>query len=296
MTAPRQVLPKQFYLLTRRTTQRQFLMTPDEETNNAFVYCLAEAADRFQIEVILPQEMTNHHHTVLFDRYGRVIEFTAHFHKMFAKCMNALLGRSENFWSSVAPSIVRLVDVEQVMKELCYTATNPVLSHLVERVHHWPGPKTVRALLRQEPLVATRPHFFFREAGQMPETATLKLTIPPELGGVEEVLARLREMIALTETEKRIERAKEGRGLLGRRRVLRQPRTSSPSSLEPKRSFRPRFAAASRLIRRYLADQHRAFVEAYRAARVAWLANKPALFPPGTYWLARHAGVAVATA
>jgi len=37
---PRPVLPRQFYLITRRCTQRQLLLRPDRETNNAFTYCL----------------------------------------------------------------------------------------------------------------------------------------------------------------------------------------------------------------------------------------------------------------
>jgi len=54
MSLPRQVLPGQFYLVTRRYMQRQFMLRPDTETNNAFTYCLIEAAQRCQIEVILP--------------------------------------------------------------------------------------------------------------------------------------------------------------------------------------------------------------------------------------------------
>ena len=61
MTLPRQVLPGQFYLITRRCTQRQFLLRPDPETNNAFTYCLAEAAERYEISVLLPCAMSNHH-------------------------------------------------------------------------------------------------------------------------------------------------------------------------------------------------------------------------------------------
>jgi hypothetical protein len=60
MSRPRQVLPGQFYLLTRRCTQRQFLLRPDEITNNAFVYCLGEAAQRFEIDILLPTAMSNH--------------------------------------------------------------------------------------------------------------------------------------------------------------------------------------------------------------------------------------------
>ncbi len=43
---PRQVLPRQFYLITRRCAQRQFLLHPDAATNNAFLYCLIVAALR----------------------------------------------------------------------------------------------------------------------------------------------------------------------------------------------------------------------------------------------------------
>ena len=58
---PRQVLPRQFYLITRRCAQRQFLLHPDATTNNAFLYCLIAAALRCEIDVLLPCAMSNHH-------------------------------------------------------------------------------------------------------------------------------------------------------------------------------------------------------------------------------------------
>lgn len=97
-------------MVTRRCTQRQYLLRPDDVTNQTFWYCLAEAAQRFRIEIILPCAMSNHHHTDLYDRHGTINEFTEHFHKMLAKAMNAHRGRWENLWASEAPSIVRLGD------------------------------------------------------------------------------------------------------------------------------------------------------------------------------------------
>jgi putative transposase len=44
------VFPGQFLFITRRCTQRQFLLRPDAETNNAFTYALAEAPQRHDIE------------------------------------------------------------------------------------------------------------------------------------------------------------------------------------------------------------------------------------------------------
>jgi hypothetical protein len=83
--SPRQVLPGQFYMVTRRCTQRQFLLRADAATNNAFTYCLIEAAQRCQIDVLLPCALSNHYHAVVFDRLGRYPEFLEHFHKMFVR-------------------------------------------------------------------------------------------------------------------------------------------------------------------------------------------------------------------
>jgi hypothetical protein len=55
---PRQVLPRQFYLITRRCAQRQFLLRPDTVTNNAFLYCLIAAALRCEIDALLPCAMS----------------------------------------------------------------------------------------------------------------------------------------------------------------------------------------------------------------------------------------------
>ena len=75
MSRPREILPNSFYLLNRRCTQRLFLLRPDDDRNNAFIYCLGYAARRCEIDIILPVAESNHHHTTLFDRYGRVSEF-----------------------------------------------------------------------------------------------------------------------------------------------------------------------------------------------------------------------------
>src|SRR5215813_11709241 len=64
---PRQVLPRQFYLITRRCTQRQLLLRPDAATNNAFLYCLIDAALRSEVDLLLPCAMSNHYHAVIYD-------------------------------------------------------------------------------------------------------------------------------------------------------------------------------------------------------------------------------------
>ena len=291
---PRQVLPRQFYLVTRRCTQRQFLLRPDAATNNAFTYALIEAAQRTQIDLLLPCAMSNHYHAVIFDRHGRYPEFVEHFHKMFARSQNTLRGRWENFWSSEQVCVVRLVNRDDVMDKLVYTATNPVKDGLVDKVHHWPGVNGLGALLAGRPLRADRPYHFYRKDGAMPEAVELRLTIPAELGPEAEVLAELRERVAATEAEMAALRLRTGSRVHGRRAVLKQRWWARPESFEPRRNLRPLVAARSKWARIEALQRNQDFVADYTATREAWRAGAKVTFPVGTYWLRRHACVSIA--
>jgi putative transposase len=290
---PRQVLPGQFYLITRRCTQRQFLLRPDPATNNAFLYCLMHAAQRCQIDVLLPCAMSNHYHVVIYDRAGRYPELIEHFHKLLARSQNALRGRWENFWSSEQTCVVRLVDREAVLDKLAYTAANPVLDHLVERAHHWPGVNGLSALLQGRRLRATRPWHFFRPNGPMPDELEMTLTLPAELGPVEALRTEIRDRVARIETERAAERRRTGGRVLGRRAVRAQSWRDQPSSRELRRNLRPQFASRSRWTRMEALLRNRAFVRDYADARACWKAGVSAVFPPGTYWLQRFASVAI---
>ena len=292
---PRAVIPGSFYKLTRRCTQRQFLLRPDKETNNAFVYCLAEAAQRYGIDILLPSAMSNHHHTVVFDRHGNVNQFVEHFHAMLARSQNCLRGRWENFWAGAEPTCkVKLIQRRDVLNKLVYAATNPVKDFLVDTVAHWPGVNGLYPLLNGKPMEAYRPRHFFREDGPMPTAVTLHLVLPPELGDPDEFRRELRERVAKIEKHFAERRARTGRLVVGRARVLRQCWRDSPTSQEPRRNLRPRVAAQSKWARVETLQDDRQFRIDYRAARIALLAGEPAVFPPGTYWLRRFAGVAVA--
>jgi REP element-mobilizing transposase RayT len=294
MTLPREVIPGRFYMITRRCTQRQFLLHPDAETNNAFLYCLAEAAQRCNITVLLTCAMSNHHHTVIFDRDGTVPAFTEHFHKLLAKCQNAWRGRWENLWASEQACVVHLVDPADVMRKLVYVATNPVKDRLVEKVHHWPGVNGLAALLGGHILHATRPRHFFRPNGPMPAAVTLTFALPPEFGDPAPLLDALRAQVAATEAAVAAERMRTGARVLGRRTILRQSWRSCPASQEPRRNLRPRIAARSQWARIEAIHRNREFLAAYRDARARWLGGAVVPFPVGTYWLRRFAHVPLA--
>jgi REP element-mobilizing transposase RayT len=290
---PRQVLPRQFYLITRRCTQREFLLRPDTATNNAFLYCLISAALRCEVEVLLPCAMSNHYHVVIYDRLGRYPEFIEHFHKLVARSQNALRGRWENFWATEQTCVVKLVGRDAVIDKLVYAATNPVLDDLVDRVYHWPGVNGFGALVGGRTLHATRPLHFFRRDGAMPEELEMRVTIPPELGCAADVVSELRERVRAVEDERAAERQRTGRRVLGRRAVLAQSWRGRPTNCEPRRNLRPQVASRSLWARLEALLRNRAFAAEYADARERWRTGVSAVFPPGTYWLQRFASVLV---
>lgn len=294
MSLPRPVLPGTFYMVTRRCTQQQFLMRPDEATNNNFLYCLGESAKRHGMVLVLSQMMSNHHHTVVYDRHGHINEFTEHFHKMFAKSQNALRRRWENLWSSSPVCNVELITVDDVLEKLVYTATNPVKDGLVDASHHWPGPQTLPALMTGKTLTARRPHHFFRRRGKMPAEVELTFEFPAELGDPAILKEELARRIQNAEREFTNIRLRENRRVVGRARVLRQHWTDTPTHREKPDGIRPRIAARSKWERIAALQLNKMFVDAYRRARADWLAGLEAVFPAGTYWLRRFMNVPVA--
>jgi hypothetical protein len=293
MSKARPVLPEKTYMFTRRCTQKQFLMRPDEETNNAFIYCLAVAANRHGIEIVGTMAMSNHHHTEGRDPRAEYPAFLETFHKLFAKCQNALQGRWENFWSSEQTSVVSLEEPQDELDKLVYLLTNPVQHHLVEKAIDWPGASALQALLQGKPLTARRPKHFFRDDGSMPENVTLVLHRPKgyEHLSQAEFAQLLMERIEAVEVQARGERIATGRSVLGIKGVLRQPRNATPENPEPRRQINPRVAARSKWRRIEALARNKAFAEAYTAARKAFAQGLEVLFPDGTYWLRRFASV-----
>jgi len=293
MSLPRAVVAGRTYMITRRCSERRFFLRPDGETNNAFVYCLAVAADKYGVKVIFTATMSNHHHTGVVDVEGRLPDFLAHFHKLIAKHQNALRGRWENMWACEQTSAVELVQPEDVFEKMVYAFANPVAAHLVEKVHHWPGVSSLAVTRADRPLLATRPRTFFRTDGDMPEAVSLPLFLPANVAPVShaEFVARLNERLAKAEAKAADDRRRSGRAIVGRAAVRSQHWNDNPRSREPRRGLNPRVACQNIWRRIETLARNKAWLESYRRARDALLKGSVASFPVGTFWLHRHAGV-----
>jgi len=254
------------------------------------LYCLGEAAARFGITLHGWIAMSNHQHLLVRDNNGNFPEFLAHFHKMVAKVVNAYRGRWENLWATEQPSAVYLVTAEDAFGKLVYLLTNPVSDHLVDRVVDWPGASSFGLHLGSRAKTVKRPHLFFRADGAMPEEVTLK---PERLDGYadvseEEWRDKIAKAVRAAEEQARQERATTGRGVLGRKMVLKMLPTDSPRTLEPRRNLRPHVACGSRERRIRELAALRAFRLAYRDARLRFQCGEKSVeFPSGTYWMLR---------
>lgn len=281
-------------MFTRRCTQRQFLLRPDDTTNQIFLYCLALAARKFLVRVFFTMANSNHHHTGADDSDGRYPEFLQYFHRLVACCQNARLGRRENLWASEQTSVVQLADREAVLDKMVYALTNPVKDHLVARASDWPGVSSLQASLSGKPMTVRRPTQFFR-GKDFPDEIELPIARPPGYEDLsqEDFAALLRERIADAERTAAAERAEKGIGILGRKTVRRQSFYDSPSSFEPRRGLSPRVAGRNKWARIEALQRLRDWLASYRSAWLRFAAGaRDVLFPAGTHALRLYAGVA----
>jgi REP element-mobilizing transposase RayT len=281
------------YLLTRRVAHRQFFLRPSELTNRIFLYALAYALSVTGVLVHAVVVMSNHIHLVVTDPAGRLPQFLHILHRHVSKCMNASLGRKENFWSSDQPSVVALESDLDVLDKTAYVIANPTAAGLVEDPAEWPGVISPECGMT---VTAARPEVFYRAKGKMPACLELKVT-PPELSSfdsVEAVVAKLRELVALKVRAARDEVAKAKKTFFGREGVLSASRSGSASTPERLGSRRPRFAARGRARRSSVVDRLRAFHASYARALQAWRAgDRGVVFPAGTYLMRVRHGVLV---
>jgi putative transposase len=277
------------------------MLTPDDETNNAIIYCFAVAAQLAEVDLLDFNAMSNHLHYVLYDLFGHAPVFFEHCHKLLAKCLNAYRERCENFFSPRPTSAVELLTRDAVIEKMAYTATNPVKAGLVERVADWPGASGYSALISDKPITATRPKYFFAKDGDMPETVTLELKVPAKFGDRGEFIRDLKARVAEIEAEEAAKRAKLGKRVVGRAAILRQSWTKKPKSANAavtsasRKKIRPTVAARDPEVRIAALQRNQAFQRAYRAALKNMRAGAPIPFPYGTYRL-RLAGLPVAAA
>jgi len=285
---PRMIVAGTTYMVTRRTSQRQFLLRPSKETNQIFRYCLAWASERYKVDVHAVCVLSNHYHLVCTDPAGQLPSFVAELHKLVAKCVNANLGRWENLWAGGAqPSYVRLEGDRSQLEKAAYVLANPVEAGLVGHGKDWPGER----LWQPGEYQARRPRVFFSDAGRMPKKLKLRVVaLPTQTPSPTE---RLRRLFQQREASVRDSFHAAGRSFLGATAVKAQSITGRPCTKEPRRRLSPRIACRDKWRRIEALQQLESFVSAYRLALKSWRSGlRRVVFPAGTFRMAQlHAVV-----
>jgi REP element-mobilizing transposase RayT len=292
VTAPRRIIPGTTYLVTRRCTQRQFLLRPTKLTRRTFLFVLAVAARRYNVQVHAYCVLSNHSHLVLTDPDARLPQFMQYLNSLVARATNASLGRWESLWAPSSYSAVPLTTREDVIARTAYVLANPVAAGLVTTGCEWPGPWSAPERIGGTPVVETRPAQFFSHTGRMPARVELALSVPPGFASAEEFRRLVLVALADEENKARAEIASSGRRFAGVARVLAQHPFGRPATGEPRRTHNPRAAARDKWKRIEALARLTAFIDRYRAALDERRAgNLDAIFPAGTYLMRVAHGV-----
>jgi putative transposase len=296
VTAPRRVVPGTTYLVSRRCTQREFLLKPSVLTNLIIKFVLAVAAARYGVLIHGLCVMSNHWHLVLTDPRGNLPDFSHLLDGVVAKALNALYGRWESFWAPSSYSAVALVSPEDIVDKVAYTLANPASAGLVEHGSQWPGVWSDPRLIGEPGEVLARPGHYFADDGSMPGSEVLVFSVPRGFQSAEAfrslVIARMREL----ERTAAAEREASGVPVLGARRVMKQKHTDRPAPGEPRRALNPRIAARDKWKRIEALNRLVSFLESHRDALLRFCrGERDVVFPRGTYLMRVRFGVACAS-
>ncbi len=290
------VFPNTTLMETRRCSERRFFLRPSKRTNHIVLYCLAFAAEKYEVELHGYCAESNHIHEVDTDTQGNGPEFRQLKNSLIARAMNVELDRREAFWSPTDKEVTVLADTGAQIEAYAYTLANPVKDGLVMYGHQWPGLRSRPCDIGKE-FVIKRPKGCFFKNSTLPEEVTLKLTMPPALRHLphDEAVALLEKAVAEEEAACRKERQKLGLPFMGRRAVRKQNPFDAPQSRQPFGKLNPRIKCRDGALRRRLLQRLKAFWQAYADARRAWLeCARHVLFPHGTYQLRVLYGVPTA--
>lgn len=293
------IIPGRTWALSRRTTRRYFLFTPDRERRieGCFWYCLAYAARKFGVQVHAAVLMSTHIHLVVTDTRGCLPWFLQSFHRLLALCIKAFRGWPEEVLNKAPTGQHELRTPEAIVEATAYLIANPVAAGAVRHARDWPGAITLPGDLGRRKLIARRPRFFFDPQNpQWPETIELAFTLPPSVTsehGERAVRDRIRDRLHQLEHEASSEKKRRGTAFRGVRKVLRDAHVRRARNRKNYRRLNPRFAVGGDARAGVAAiAEFRAFEISYTTALARWTAgDRHALFPPGTWWMRVHHGV-----
>ena len=292
MSKPRQIIPGSTYLITRRTSGRKYLLKPVPIVGQIFGYCLAHAANKYNIQVHAYCVMSNHYHMVATDPDGTLPAFMSWLNEFVAKALNVAWERWEYFWAPNTYSAVRLETSGDIIDKIIYTLANPVKSFLVSDSGNWPGITS-----RSNPFGAykkfSRPKVYFKKNGALPKNASLQIQVPAGFeDSAVQFKTRINKHLKIAEAEIKRTAIKENRHFFGAAAATKVGHNDRPFSCPPRRNLNPQVASKHGPALKAAIFRLKKFRAEYALARENFDRGETSTnFPFGTYALHKHVTV-----
>lgn len=285
MTRPYPVHPNKTYMATRSCSERRFFLKPSKAVNQALKFCWAVAAQKYGVELHGYCVMCNHLHPLTTDPKAQDPDFRQYAHSLIARCLNAILGRSESFFGPPNHDTMVLEDEAAQIDAYAYALANPVAAGAVEYGYQWPGLRSrPRDIGKTE--IVRRPKYLFAKDGDMPEEVELTLTMLPALRDRPhaEAVQILEEAVVAEESRARAANRAKGVKYLGRRGIRKLNPFDSPTTQRKSGELNPRIKCKDPQQRKTALAQLKQHWSDYRVAFARYRqGDKDVEFPAGTY-------------
>ena len=310
----RPVIPGATLLITRRCLERRLFLNPDakvaEKLHNFIGYTLGVCLNRYHIQLHAAAYPGNHEHLTITDPLGTLPGFKDTLHAWLARGINAMRGRFGTFWSSDEPVDSQpgdplFDDEEQTWRPgeldaLVYTLTQVSKHKLLPNGSRYPG-FTTYGWRFGETRTFTRPDWFYDANNpKLPDTVSITLHRPKDVRpglSDDELFDELMTRVRATEISNKAKFRHEGKRFLGERKIAKQDWNKAPRSNEDRFTMAKRVRDRDAKRRVAALSRYRKWRGRYADARERQRAGEQGVvFPYGTYWLRRFAGVKVANA
>ncbi len=312
MTASRIIVANGTYGITRRTMFRKLFWTPsDPVVQQGYLYALAEAQQRYRVELHHNTLIPSHEHLTVTPRESNLPMFFRHLHRESSRFLQEYMlahgyDAPANVWDSRPTHALRLLGAGAQAAWALYSHLNCVAAGLVERVEDYPGWTSDLGLLKGGIVAVKKPPFYCGKdrSDELPLTYTTSPMLARAFAGdLDGLVHWMRRTARDMEDAYRDERRERGERVLGAARVkaihpFAEPRTPR----ERRGQLIPTFKIAGvagmspddRELAKRCAAERRAFVRENRACYLQWRdGDREIEFPAGTYGMRVYHGAKV---
>ena len=298
---PRWIKANAAYCETQRTVDRQFFFKPDETTRNLIGAAVGRALKKYPVKLYWIDFNIDHKQSgkePLSDspeHLENYVKFDQLFNSLVARGMNKHIGREGPLYSS-RNRISEAIDDASLEQQLLYAVTNPVKDGLVDRVAHWKGFSSYKQLANGE---GERYSYidwtaWYRAGGQRskksPEAfvkwVEVKLSPIPSWERMPEHKrqALFRRRVRELEQDYRAEREREGRSVMGPRRLAKVDPRARPKNPPKESGCQPLCHSSTLDGAKEYERKWREFLDHYYYASGLWLRGVTDVeFPLGSF-------------